>query len=140
MGPQQCWLESRPARDHHEALAHCEQALALSRETGDSRTEACTLDSLGYAHYHLANYKQSADYYQQSIVRHREVRSRSHLASVLGHLGDTHAAAGDQSAARAAWQQALAILDQPGPILTLGPGPGYPDADQIRAKLARQNE
>ena len=126
--------------DHHEALAHCEQALALSREIGDHRTEACTLDSLGYAHYHLANYKQSADYYQQSIIRHREVRSRGHLASVLGHLGDTLAAAGDQPAARAAWQQALAILDQPGPILTLGPGPGYPDADQIRAKLARQNE
>lgn len=41
---------------------------------------------------------------------------------------------------RAAWKQALAILDEPGPIPTLGPGPGYLDADQIRAKLARQNE
>ena len=126
--------------DHHEALAYCEQALALSREVGDHRSEASTLDSLGYAHHHLGNYQQSADYYQQSIARHREVRSRYRLATVLGHLGDTLDAAGDQPAARAAWQQALAILDHLGLIRMLGPGPGYPDAGQIRAKLARQSE
>jgi tetratricopeptide (TPR) repeat protein len=126
--------------NHHEALAHCEQALALSREVGDRRSEACTLDSLGYAHYCLRNYKQSAIYFQQSIVRHQEVRSRYHLASVFGHLGDTLDAAGDQSAARTAWQQALVILDHPGPILALGPGPGYFDARQIRARLERKNK
>ena len=126
--------------DHHEAIAHCEKALALIREVGIPRDEARTLDSLGYAHYHLGNYQQSADYYKKSIARHRETRSRYSLATTLGHLGDTLDAAGDQPAARAAWQQALAILDHLGPILTLGPGPGYPDADQIRAKLARQNE
>jgi hypothetical protein len=76
----------------------------------------------------------------QSIARHREARSRYSLATTLSHLGDTLDAVGDQRAARAAWQQALAILDHLSPILTLGPGPGYPDADQIRAKLARQNE
>ena len=126
--------------DHYEALAQCEQALALSREVGDHRGEAHTLDSLGYAHHHLGNYQQSANYYQESVARHREVGSRYHLATVLGHLGDTLYATGDHPAARTAWQQALAILDHLGPILTLGPGPGYPDAGQIRAKLTRQNE
>jgi tetratricopeptide (TPR) repeat protein len=124
---------------HHEALADCGQALALNREAGDRRSESHTLDSLGYAHYHLGNYQQSADYYRQSIAIRQETHSRYHMATVLGHLGDTLHAAGDQPAARAAWQQALAILDHLGPSLTLGSGPGYPDAGQIRAKLARQS-
>jgi tetratricopeptide (TPR) repeat protein len=126
--------------NHHEALARCEQALALSRDAGDHRIEGNVLDTLGYTHFHLGNFQQSADYYQQALAGHRETRSRYHMATVLGHLGDTLHAAGDQPAARAAWQQALAILDQLSPSLTLGPGPGYPDADQIRARLARQNE
>jgi tetratricopeptide (TPR) repeat protein len=126
--------------DGRKALAHCEQALALNREADDRRSEANTLDSLGYAHHQLGNYQQAADYYQQSIARKQETRDRYHLATVLDHLGDTLHAAGDQPAARAAWQQALAIFDLLGPSLTLGPGPGYPDAGQIRAKLARQNQ
>ncbi len=121
--------------EHHETFAHCDQALALSREVGDHRGEALTLHSLGYAHYHLGNYKQSADYYKQSLAMHQELRSRYHLALVLGHLGDTLDAAGDRPAARAAWQQAVAILDYPSPIATINPGGGYLDADRIRAKL-----
>jgi tetratricopeptide (TPR) repeat protein len=126
--------------DHQEALAHCAQALALSREVGDRRVEAYILDSLGYAHHHLGDYKQATDYYRRSLARYEEYRNRYNMASVLDHLGDALDAAGDHPAARTAWQQALAILDHLGPVLALGPGPGYPDASQIRAKLARHNE
>jgi hypothetical protein len=44
---------------------------------------------------------------------------------ILDHLGDTHAAAGDPGAARAAWQQALAILTEL----------DHPDAERLRGKL-----
>jgi hypothetical protein len=54
----------------------------------------------------------------------------------LDHLGDAYHAAGDRDAARDAWQQAVNILDQLG-IVRAGTGPGYPDADEIRAKLHR---
>lgn len=46
-------------------------------------------------------------------------------ADALGHLGDNDYAAGDSSAAREAWQQALAILEDL----------GHPNADQVRHKL-----
>ena len=119
--------------DDHQALACCEQALALFRELGDRRGEAHTLDTLGYAHNHLGHHQDATGCYQQSRALQRELGDRYHQAAVLDHLGDAHHAADDPSAARAAWQQALDIL---GHILIPGPCPGYyPDADQIRAKL-----
>ncbi len=126
--------------NHHEALAHCEQGLALQREIGDRDGEAYTLDSLGYSHYRLGNYKESADYYRLSLAGYQETRGHYHMAATLGHLGDTLDAAGDQPAARTAWQQALAIMDSLGPIGMIRPGPSHIDVGQIRAKLARQNE
>jgi hypothetical protein len=65
-----------------------------------------------------------------------ELGERHHHATDLDHLGDAHHAAGDRDAARTAWQQALDILDQFG-IVRAGTGPGYPDADEINAKLRR---
>jgi hypothetical protein len=47
------------------------------------------------------------------------------VAETLGHLGDSHSAAGNPAQARAAWEEALAILDDL----------HHPDANQIRAKL-----
>ncbi len=44
-------------------------------------------------------------------------------------LGDTYLAAGDSASARAAWDNALAILDDL----------GHPDAAQVREKLKTLN-
>jgi hypothetical protein len=55
----------------------------------------------------------------------REGGDRYNEATILAHLGDTHHAAGHREAARDAWQQGLAILDQL----------AHPDADQVRTKL-----
>jgi hypothetical protein len=46
-------------------------------------------------------------------------------ADALTHLGDTRQAAGDTGSARAAWQQALAILDDI----------GHPEAQAVRDRL-----
>jgi hypothetical protein len=55
------------------------------------------------------------------------LQTTSCTAIVLDHLGDTRHGAGDPRAARGAWQQALAILDDI----------HHPDAETIRAKLSR---
>jgi len=56
----------------------------------------------------------------------RELDSRSDQATLLTHLGDALGTAGDARLARAAWQQALDLLDEL----------DHPDAAAVRAKLA----
>ncbi|MET8563097.1 hypothetical protein ABZV75_21790 [Streptomyces flaveolus] len=45
-------------------------------------------------------------------------------------MGDTHLATGDREGARAAWEQALALLDRL----------GHPDAERVRERLAGRQE
>ena len=90
---------------------------------GSSRGRS--LDSLGYAHQQLGHHAEATACYQQALGLHRENGSRWGVAETLGHLGDTRRAAGNPQEARAAWDEALAILADL----------HHPDADQIRAKL-----
>jgi tetratricopeptide (TPR) repeat protein len=117
-----------------QALPHCRQALVLYRQVGDRSGESKTLDSLGYAHHLLGQYDQAVAYFQQAIPISREVGDRHSQAARLNHLADARHAAGDRDAAREAWKQALDILDQLG-VVRAGIGPGFPDADEINAKL-----
>ena len=131
------WYHARLG-EPQQALTHCQQALTLSREIGDRRGEAHTLNSLGYAHYLLGQYHQAIRYFQQAAALRLGLGERHNHATTLDLLGDAHHAAGDRDAARSAWQHALDILDQLG-IVRAGVGPGYPDADEINAKLRRLN-
>jgi tetratricopeptide (TPR) repeat protein len=112
--------------DYQRALTYCQQALDLQREIGDRRHEASTLDSLGYAYDHLGQRDRAIDCYQQAVALHREHGDGYYEAITLEHLGDTHHAASDQTAARAAWLHAAGILDDL----------DHPAAVQIHAKLA----
>jgi tetratricopeptide (TPR) repeat protein len=112
--------------DYQQARIACRQALTLSAETGDRWIEAYAWDSLGYAEHHLGNLAEAAACYQRALSLYREVGDRFHEASTLTHLGDTCHAAGELARAREAWRQALATLQDL----------EYPDADQVRAKLA----
>jgi DNA-binding SARP family transcriptional activator/tetratricopeptide (TPR) repeat protein len=111
--------------DYQQAVACCQQALALQRELCDHRREADTLDSLGYAYHHLSQHDHAITCYRQAMALHLEHGEPYSEATVLDHLGDAHRAAGDLAAARAAWHQALDILDDL----------DHPDAGQIRTKL-----
>jgi DNA-binding SARP family transcriptional activator/Tfp pilus assembly protein PilF len=111
--------------DHRQALAHCEEALALLIALDDRHGAAGTWDSLGYAHLHLGHHKQAATCYRHAVDLYRRLGDRLGESTTLQYLGDVHEADGDQPAARAAWQQALTILDDL----------DDPDADQVRAKL-----
>ena len=107
---------------HDEAITYCRQARALNRLTGNRAGEAHALDSLGYAYYHLDLQEQAADCYNQALDLFREVGDRYHESETLVRLGKAQEAAGDRTAARIAWQSALAVLDDA-------------DADAVRGAL-----
>ena len=113
--------------DHRRALENCEQALPLFRELGDRHGEAATLDSLGVAHHKLGAYQQAHDHYTAALRLFHEVDDLNGIAETLDHLGDIHQVMGDETAARAAWQQALEVLDRL----------KHPIAGSVRGKLEK---
>ncbi len=120
---------------HEEAVGCCEDALAAFRELGDRYGEAAALDSLGYAHQHLGDYARGAARCQQALAVFRELGDRYNQASVLIHVGENLSASQDRASqdrasqdragARAAWREALAILEEL----------NHPDAGQVRDRL-----
>jgi tetratricopeptide (TPR) repeat protein len=119
------WLDIKLG-DYRHALISCGQALELFTELGYSRLEADIWDSLGLAHYHLSDHAGSAACCQRALGLYREIGDRWAQAETLGHIGDTRLAAGQPDEARAAWEEALAILDDL----------RHPGAGQVRATLA----
>ncbi len=107
------------------AVGYCEQAISMLQAHGDGWAEAAAWDSLGYAHYLLSHHTEAIACYQRSCDMAHQIRDTNHEADVLLRLGDAHQAAGDQDAARRAWQQALAIIEDL----------HRPDAGQARARL-----
>ncbi|HEX3924501.1 MAG TPA: BTAD domain-containing putative transcriptional regulator [Streptosporangiaceae bacterium] len=113
--------------DHCRALAYCEEAISLLRDLGDRAGEADTWDSLGYAHHQLGHHAEAVACYTRAVDPYRDLGDRSSQALALIHIGETHHAAGNSRAARDAWQQALAVLDE-----LRSPGS---DTRKLRAKL-----
>jgi len=110
---------------YQQALGFCEQAVALNHELGDKHAEPATLDSLAYAHRHLGHHAQAAACYRRAVELYADLGSHDQKAETLIYAGDAHHASGDVPAARDAWTQALAILDDL----------RHPDAEQVRTKL-----
>jgi tetratricopeptide (TPR) repeat protein len=116
--------------DYQQARAFCQQALALSAELQVRNIGAHAWDTLGCIEHHLRNFTEAAACYERALRIFRETGDLLGEAEILAHLGDTRQAAGDSSRARRAWQQALALLDDP----------GHPLAGEVRAKLATLND
>jgi DNA-binding SARP family transcriptional activator/tetratricopeptide (TPR) repeat protein len=112
--------------DYQQALAYCGQALDLHRLLGSRRGEASTLHSLGYAHQHVGQHGKAIACYRAAAGVYGDVGEHFLLADTLACLGDAHRAAGDLQAARAAWWQALEMLDDL----------NHPDANRVRGRLA----
>src|SRR5262249_4440139 len=111
--------------DHQEALSYCQQALLRLQELGDSRGQADTWDSLGYAHHHLGHHTEAVSCYQHALDLYRDHGDRYEEAVTLIRLGDTHQRAGTPAAAREAWRPAMTTLDDL----------HHPDADKARTRL-----
>ncbi|MGC5662192.1 ATP-binding protein [Micromonospora sp. WMMD723] len=111
--------------DHLRALDYCGQALVRQQQTGNRYWEAHAWDSLGFAHHHLGRHRDALDCFREALVLWRETGERYYESVTLMHVGDSHLAAAEPDAARAAWGQALDVLDQL----------GHPDAALVRDRL-----
>jgi tetratricopeptide (TPR) repeat protein len=120
------WLHAKSG-DHRQGLAHCERARDLYREVDDPLGEAAAWDSIGYINHQMGRHRVAVASYRRSLVLVDRLGGRLHQAEVRLHLGDVHRDAGDLSAARDVWRQALAGLDEL----------QHPEAARLRDKIAQ---
>ncbi len=115
--------------EYEKALACFRQALTLHRDSSNLDGECFAWAGLGETYDHLGQHEEAIDCYRRSAELFRALGGRPLLASVLTHLGDHLHAAGQPQDALAAWQEALAILEDL----------QHPDASRVRAKLSQSN-
>jgi tetratricopeptide (TPR) repeat protein len=95
-------------------LAEAGRLLVEAREAaqlaGDGVLVGRILCSLGELHRHRREWRAATGCLAEAAARFGDRNARWLRAQALRRLGATHQAAGDPAAARAAWQQALALL------------------------------
>jgi tetratricopeptide (TPR) repeat protein len=110
---------------HEQAVPYCQEAIDLHRELGNRDGEAATWDSLAQVHQDLGDHGRAIECYLVALELRPGPADRYNQAATLTGLGDTYLAAGQPDAARAAWRQALDILE----------GLHHPGAEGIRDRL-----
>lgn len=111
---------------HDDAIATCRQALAVAEELGDLKTQGAACHTIGFASHRLRRCGEAIDWYRRALDHYGESGDRFFAATTHRHLGDVHADAGDEPAARAAWLLALKIFEDL----------DHSEAAPLRAKLA----
>jgi transcriptional regulator with XRE-family HTH domain/tetratricopeptide (TPR) repeat protein len=89
----------------------CLEAISLCRLIGYAPGEAGTWDTLGYVYQHLGEYPEAVRCFGQALQLGALAGNRLQVANTLGHLAETHQAAGDVAGARSALARALEIYD-----------------------------
>jgi DNA-binding SARP family transcriptional activator/tetratricopeptide (TPR) repeat protein len=100
--------------NYEQGLAACQEAIVFNGHASDpelQRVQAATLDSIGYAHHHLGHYSAAIASYREAFRVAQLAELDKLQTMILDHLGDTYLAVTDATAARDAWKQALAIID-----------------------------
>ena len=103
------WIDQN--RNLKQGMAMIEKAVAAKPDDG------YIVDSLGWAHYRLGNYKEAARHLERAV----ELRPEDPVLN--DHLGDAFWRVGRQREARFQWEQALTLKPEP------------EDAEKIKAKL-----
>lgn len=101
------WLYAKLGQ-FSEALRHCRRAQELNRDSGSRSVGADILDSLGFIYAGLGDHDRSITCYLQALAVYREIGDSHCVVTALTGLGDARQAAGQQEAARDAWNRALA--------------------------------
>jgi tetratricopeptide (TPR) repeat protein len=98
----------------------------VNNEGDHRKSRAYTLDSLGYIYAQLGDFDHATEHYREALIIFREFGDRYSEADALINLGDIARDRGDGSAAKNAWREAAAILDDL----------DHPRVDQVRERLA----
>ncbi|MFI6165278.1 BTAD domain-containing putative transcriptional regulator [Nocardia sp. NPDC051052] len=100
----------------HALLGHyphadtlCTDALPVFRRHHYPQGEAHALNLLGYIALRTGRHTRALVYGHQAIALFHDLGDALNEATVLDHLGETHAALGQQDHARDAWQRALEL-------------------------------
>ncbi len=96
----------------YEVLKLANEALALSNETKNKAEKATALKNLGVAHYYLANYRQSLEYYEQSLLIYKQIKDEDGIGSVLNNSGLNLEMQGDFSGALKRYLEASTIFSK----------------------------
>ncbi|MGW0792670.1 BTAD domain-containing putative transcriptional regulator [Streptomyces sp. NPDC002911] len=113
---------------YDEAVEYCNRALALHAEVGAAggvAGEAAACDSLGQARHRLGEHSLALGCHRRALSLYRQLGDRILEAAALAHIGDAEHALGHGDAARRAWQDSVAILEEE----------AHPEAAQAREKL-----
>ena len=105
------WIDQ--GRNLKQGMALIEKAVRQKRDDG------YIVDSLGWAHYRLGNYKEAVKHLERAV----ELRPEDPVLN--DHLGDAFWRVGREREARFQWEQALTLKPEP------------EDADKIKRKLQR---
>ena len=90
------------------ALGYLEAAFQLARETGDGRMDA-VLNSLGCVYLQRKDYPRAKDYFEKALEVARAHANQRLSAYVMLNLGQLYTESGDQAAAGAFLNDAMAI-------------------------------
>jgi tetratricopeptide (TPR) repeat protein len=94
-----------------EAIEHLEQSRAVFRDIGDPRGEGAALGNLGNAYRHLGEMEKAIESYERALVIDRGIGDRRGEGIAHANLGSALESS-DPAAARAHWEQALAIYTE----------------------------
>lgn len=111
--------------EYGAALKKCRRAVSLARDIGDSSVEAASWGSVGGIHARLGEHHEALRAYDHALALYRRIIDARPTAGTLMNIGDAHAAADAAERARAAWREALDILE----------GIGHPQAEEVRRRL-----
>jgi tetratricopeptide (TPR) repeat protein len=95
--------------DHDAALSHWQNALQLSRKSGDKAGEGTALNNLSQIFQATGDYHTAIQYLEQSLPIQREVGDKAGEGDVLNNLGYTFRKKGEDEKALAHYEKALAI-------------------------------
>jgi tetratricopeptide (TPR) repeat protein len=105
------WIDHN--RNLRRGLAMIEKAVRLKPDDG------YIVDSLGWAHYRLANFKEAVKHLEKAV----ELRPED--PTLNDHLGDAYWRVGREREARFQWEQALTLQPEPA------------EAEKMREKLEK---
>ena len=109
---------ARLVGQNDDSLKLCEQALALSAETGDGTaallTRALILNEQGTTQWHMGRLEASIESYAEALVIYRALKLPRQEAHTLNHMGNAFAALGEYEEALAHYKSSLKIDQQLG--------------------------
>ena len=85
--------------DYQSALQFYEQALPLTRTTGDRTGEAVSLNNIGFATAMQGKQEDALGFYNQALAIRRAMRDKGSESSILINIGAAHAALGKPESA-----------------------------------------